>query len=110
MDINKSFPSNYLRACDLNGADAVLEINSVQLEDVGDDQKPVVYFAGIDKGLVLNKTNANTIVDLYGTETDAWTAKKIAIFPTQTEFQGKAVECIRVRIKTPTTSVTDIPF
>jgi len=110
MDINKAFPSKYLRACDLNDQDQVMEIAVVQLEDVGDEQKPVVYFHGWEQGLVLNKTNANTIVDLHGHETDNWPTKKIALFPTQTEYGGKQVECIRVRIKAPTGAPSEVPF
>ena len=110
MDINKAFPSPWIRACDLDDKkDLVLEIADCKMEEVGDDNKPVVYFAGIDAGLVLNKTNSNTIVDLYGAETTAWVGKKIALFPTQTEFGGKAVECIRVRIKAPAEELTDSP-
>ena len=108
MDINKIFPSNYLGAPDLNDKDAVLEMSKIVIEDIRNDQKPVLYFAGIDKGLVLNKTNANVIAGLYGCETNGWWGKKIALFPTQTEFQGQTVECIRVRLKAPGESLKKI--
>lgn len=103
MDINGVFPSKFLRAADLQGREVTLTIDNVDVEDVGghgdsSDVKPVVYFQGKQKGLVLNKTNANTIAGLYGAETDGWRGKPITIFPTQTEFAGKAVPCIRVRI------------
>lgn len=102
MDINAAFPSKYVRACDLQGRDVTMTIANVSPEDVGDSEpKPVVHFSGTDKGLVLNKTNANIISGLYGPETDHWIGQKITLFPTQTDFQGKPVECIRVRMNKP---------
>lgn len=102
MDINAAFPSKYVRACDLQGQDRTLAISSVVMDDVGDHEpKPVVYFNGTDKGLVLNKTNANVIAGLYGPNTDGWIGQRITLFPTQTDFQGKQVECIRVRMQKP---------
>lgn len=102
MDINSVFPSKYLKASDLQGQDATVTISHVAIEDVGgDDRKPVVYFTGKDKGIVLNKTNAAAIQNLYGADTDNWTGKRIILFPTQTDFQGKPTACIRVRLNAP---------
>lgn len=75
MDINGVFPSKYLKAADLQGKDVTLTIEEVSVEDVGgqgdaSDSKPVLFFQGKEKGLVLNKTNANTISGMYGPETD----------------------------------------
>ncbi len=98
MDINAAFPSNYLKAADLGGQDAALVISHVAMEDIGGDVKPIVYFVGKERGLVLNKTNASTIADQHGGETDMWANKQITLFPSQTDFQGKQVACIRVRI------------
>ena len=117
MNINSAFPSKYLRAVDLAGQDRTLVMRGVKMEAPGDDgdEKPVLYFEGEDRGLVLNKTNANTIVGLYGAETKKWAGKGITLFPSQTEFQGKSVACIRVRIDAPSqvssgVDESDIPF
>jgi hypothetical protein len=68
------------------------------MKDVGStDSKPTIYFQGKDKGLVLNKTNANAISMMYGPETGNWTGQTISIYPTETEFQGKIVPCIRIK-------------
>ena len=61
------------------------------------EEKPVLRFNEAKKGLVLNRINSTTIQELYGPETTAWTGKRITLFPTTTEFQGKNVPCIRVR-------------
>lgn len=98
MDINETFPSNYLRAADLKNSTVKVTMSHVSMEDIGDDHKPVLYFSGKTKGLVLNKTNANTIAGMHSPETDNWAGKMIAIFPTQVDFQGRQVAAIRVKM------------
>lgn len=97
MDINAAFPSDFLKAADLQDRPHILAMSNVQMEKVGDDTKPCVYFQGKQRGLLLNKTNANTISAIYGTNTEGWMGQNIEIFPTTTDFQGKLVDCIRVR-------------
>lgn len=103
MNINEAFPSNYLKA-DVDvpyDGNLVLTIADCQLAEIGDDSKPVLAFEEVDKGLVLNKTNANAIVEQYGAETDAWVGKKISLYAKEVEFQGKTVLGIRVRLRLP---------
>jgi hypothetical protein len=91
------FPSKYLRAADLNGAEPIVTIDRVEMETLGDDRKPVVYFKGKDKGLVLNKTNFNAIEEISGRDdTDEWKGVKVKLFTAKVEFQGKRVPAIRV--------------
>lgn len=100
MNINQAFPSKFLKAADLNDTALNVTIKGVKMETVAQDGdiKPVVYFDGQSKGLVLNKTNTRKIIGIAGTaETDEWTGKIIQIYPTETEFAGETVECIRVR-------------
>lgn len=104
MNINKSFPSAYIKASDLNGRAVTVTIRDVKVEQIGRDrdEKPVLYFEGKQKGLVLNKTNARKIATLLGSmDTDDWAGYKIAIFPSETEFSGETVECIRVKAAEP---------
>lgn len=98
MRINDAFPSKYLAAADLNGKTITVTIDTIQMEEVGEDHKPVVYFRGAKKGMVLNKTNASTISRMHGQDTDDWIGKRISIWPTQTDFRGDTVPCIRVVI------------
>ena len=98
MNINNVFPSKYLKAADLQGREFTLRIASIRMEDIGDDdQKPVLYFENAKKGLVLNKTNANNCVVLYGAETDGWIGKPVTLYSAWVDFQGKSVEAIRIR-------------
>lgn len=97
MDINKAFPSTYLKAADLDGKTPTVVIKTVKMETVGEDQKLVVYFEKAEKGLVLNKTNANTLADIIGSfNTDDWTGHRVRLITAKVEFQGRRVPAIRI--------------
>ena len=103
MKISSAFPSNYVKAADLNGKPCLLKIRTCVSEELGQgndmEKKPVLYFQDRQKGLVLNRTNSNVIADAYGDETADWEGKPVEVFPTQVEFKGKLVDGIRVRIQ-----------
>ena len=97
MNIDSAFPSDNLKASDLQGRSFTLTMGDVKMGEIGDDKKPILHFQDAEKPLVLNKTNANTIAEVYGTETNNWFGQKIEIYPSETDYQGKRVPCIRVR-------------
>ncbi len=97
MRVSDAFPSNYLKAADLHDRNVLVVISHCAMEDIGDDHKPVLYFQGKEKGLVMNKTNANNIAVVYGDDTEEWTGKEIVLFPAMVDFQGRTVAAIRVR-------------
>jgi hypothetical protein len=106
MRVSDAFPSEYLKAADLhdkrgNPVNVNVVIERIEMRDVGDDHKPVVYFQGKERGLVLNKTNANNIAVMHSEDMDDWIGKEIQIYATTTDFQGKTVPCIRVRPARP---------
>lgn len=99
-NVNDYFPSNYLKASDLQGRELVVTIERVEFEAVGRDRemKAVVYFQGKQKGVVLNKTNAKKIIEISGSAlTEEWPGTPIKIYPTETEFGGETVDCIRIK-------------
>ena len=53
----------------------------------------------IDKEFRVNKTNAKRIAEMYGTDIDAWIGKSITLSPDVTDYQGKTVDTIVVRVK-----------
>ena len=111
-NINDAFPSNYLKVSDLKGSQPVVVIDRVEFEPVGRqrEMKPILYFAGKEKGIVLNKTNANTVAHLAGTpETTEWTGVRIRLYSTHVEFQGETVEAIRVKAAPPGAVTTAAP-
>lgn len=97
--INSWFPSNYVAAADLQGRDVTVTIAAIKLEKVGTDQeeRPVLYFQGMTKGMVMNRTNGKRISKLYGPETNEWVGKPIILYESETDFGGETVPCIRVR-------------
>lgn len=101
MKVSDAFPSKYIAAADLQGKTPTVTIANVVMEQVGkpgEPQKPVVYFQGKQKGMVLNKTNAHAIAAAYGDDMEEWIGAAVELFVIWTDFQGKAVEAIRVRI------------
>lgn len=99
-NINDAFPSKFLKASDLSGAEPVVTMDRVDFEPVGRDRemKAVLYFVGKQKGLVLNKTNANKITDITGTAiTEEWHGQRIRLYATETTFGGDTVDCVRVK-------------
>lgn len=102
MNINSAFPSTYIKSADLAG-DVTYTIDRVEIESVGQgrdaEDKPIVYFREVDKGIVLNKTNAATIAKLYGPDTDGWAGNPITLFATEVEFQGQQTLAIRIRLR-----------
>lgn len=110
MDARLLFPNEYLGAADLRGKDVTLTVARLALEDLrtesGTERKPVLYFVEleerakknqINKKLVLNKTNARSIMAVHGTETNDWKGKKITLYATTCQAFGQTVDCIRIR-------------
>ena len=97
MKASDVFPSKYLRAADLQGKEPIVTIARVDMETLGDERKPVVYFTGKEKGLVMNKTNWNALQDICGDEdSDNWTGSKVKLYTAKVEYQGKRVAAIRI--------------
>ena len=100
MKISDEFPSKYLKSSDLKGQEHRVIMANVEREEIGSDKKLVLYFKGKEKGMVLNKTNANTIGDFYGDDSDDWYDQPLILFSIKTEYQGKIVDGLRCRVPT----------
>jgi hypothetical protein len=99
-NIGDAFPSKYLKASDLKGQQPVVVMGEVKFEAVGQsrEMKAVLYFEGKEKGMVLNKTNANKITEIVGSAlTEDWRGHQVRLYPSVTTFQGEEVECLRVK-------------
>lgn len=122
MRISAAFPSNYLKAQDLQGRVVTVTIGDCQLAHFDEGDKPALSFSGKDRGLVLNKTNAAIIADAYGDETDHWRGRPLELYADRVMFSGRMVDAIRVRVPAPPAAATpeaqpaavpydnDIPF
>lgn len=103
MRIGEAFPSNYLKFSDCE-PDITLTITNCTMDELGQgaekETKPVLHFKETDKGLVLNKTNANTIQEvLKSDDTDNWIGKRITLGAAEVEYAGRVMMGIRVRLR-----------
>ncbi len=93
-------PSPHLEAADFDG-DTVVTIDRVDFHEVGEEKvtKGVIYFREYKRALVVNKTNRLRIEGHHGLETDDWIGKQVTLYPSETDYGGQTVPCIRVRAK-----------
>lgn len=98
MKANELCPAPHLEAADLAG-DTSVTIKGVTFAEVGEDKerKGVVLFEEFPRALVLNRTNLKRIIRQHGNETDGWIGQTIVLFPSETDWGGRTVPCIRVR-------------
>lgn len=101
MDINDVFSGTSLKASDLQGREVTVTITAYEVVDFDEGKKLSLSFKESEKRLICNKTNGNTIAGLYGTDLDKWIGKPITIFQSQTDYGGKQVPCIRVKLQPP---------
>lgn len=111
-DLRRMFkPGKYLGAWELVGREATLTIDRVEPgvvegENGRKDKAPLVYFKGVARALVLNKTNMKVLRSLFGDEV-AYSAKKlvgkrITLYATTCRgAAGGTVDCVRIRPKAP---------
>ena len=97
MDMRTVHPSNWFSASDFDAIGKELTIGNVMMAQVGAEFKPVVYFNGQEKGLVLNPTNNKLIMAMLGWESKDWTGQKIVLFSYSAVFQGQPQLRIGVR-------------
>ena len=98
LNIHDAFQSKYIKAADLQGKVARLTISACQIEEIGDtDRKPVLYFNNTKKGLVVNPTNAWTLEDFFGFETDDWIGNEIELFAERVMFKNRPTLGLRIR-------------
>jgi hypothetical protein len=99
MKMSSVFTSKFMKAADLDNGGEVLTIDSCVLEEVGADkeEKPVLYFQGRQKGLVLNRTNFDRLVHRFGDDTKGWKGNNVRVYSELVSFQGKQIEGIRLQ-------------
>lgn len=115
-NMNDMFPSKYLRADDLRGPNGrgwrefELAIRSVDLEEMGgeaNEKKWVLHFERAEKGMVLNRTNAQSIVDAYGEDSDTWIGERVVLFVMTVNTPQGPKPGIRIRV--PAAQSAEVP-
>lgn len=96
MNINQLYGGDYLKADDLQGQPRTVTISGWSTKEFDDGKtKVVLSFEKTTKTLVLNATNANTIAESHGYDTDGWVGKAIELRPERVNFAGRMVDAIR---------------
>jgi len=99
----KNYNSDYLDSESFNGKDTILKIARTATKKVyaaGEDAKDcfIVFFDGVKKPMILNKTNAKTITKVVGSPyVEDWIGKLIVLGVEKVKAFGDVVEALRVR-------------
>jgi len=98
MRASDAFPSKYLKSSDVKAKTKIATISSLEKEAVGQnkEQKPVLYFEGDVKPMVVNRTNFEELEAAFG-DSDEWPGHKVEIYCAPTSYQGKRVDGIRLK-------------
>jgi hypothetical protein len=90
--------SRYLKAEDLVGKTYNVAIEHV--EDVQFDRgvKPVIYFRGWKKGLVVNATNFDVLAAAIDGDSQKWVKHTVTLSGTKVPFSGKQVDSIKISV------------
>lgn len=96
-DMSQAFPGRYMKAADLPQP-KILTITNVE-QGTYSDGKPSwsLRFQETEQQLGINKTNTQTIIEIYGQFSEQWIGRQIEAFATTTEMQGRTVPCVRLR-------------
>jgi len=95
--LSDAFPSKYLNAADLENKQFTATIDHIDYEKMRDGaEKPVVYFAKITRGVVLNKTKAKFLSELSKSLSfDDWVGLDVHVSAGVTNFGGEETACIK---------------
>lgn len=92
-------PPKHLDAADLGGKDNIVTIKNVAFTEVGEtkERKGALVLAEFDRPMVINRTNIKRLIKKLGGDTDQWIGKQITLYPSECDYKGDTVSCIRVR-------------
>jgi hypothetical protein len=89
------YGSKYFSVADLNGETPRLRIGKVEAGELKDKdgttkRRLLIYFEGVEKPLVLNRTNARKLAETYGEDYSKWVGVVVDLYDEETSM-GKGV-------------------
>jgi hypothetical protein len=105
-NINDLIPSRYLKAHELQGRSPIVTIDRVAAEVTGRkrETKPVVYFVGKAKGMLINRTLATAITQIAGSPlTENWRGVKVQLIATTATYGDQSYPVVRIQAPTAAT-------
>jgi hypothetical protein len=106
-DLDQCYGSKYLSAADIGDKKIRTRISKIRKETLQQQSgKPerakfVLYFATLEKPMVLNATNMAALVEKLGKNPADWIGADIGILAENTTFAGKPVKGLRLRVLSP---------
>jgi hypothetical protein len=98
--VSEMIQSKYLRKEDID-EEMVASIKAVALENMPGDsgeQRWVLTFRELPKGLVLNTTTIRVLDKCFGNHSDEWVGRKVTLYVDETvQFKGQVVGGLRLR-------------
>jgi len=103
-DFDDLYGPKYFGSTDLHGETPRHRIGKVaplelKEKDGSTKRKLVVYFDGVEKALILNKTNATKLAAAFGKDWSKWIGMEVELYA---EMTGLGKEGVRVRPLKPT--------
>jgi hypothetical protein len=102
LKANELCPSPNLQALDIGtelGDSVNVTIKGFDRAEVGKEKqiKGRVFFEELTRPMVINRTNLNTLIELFGNDTDDWFGQHCNMYVSETAMEGKVVRCLRLR-------------
>ena len=110
MSYKGLFRGDYIAAAEFGGREPTLKIAHVQFErlpslgkgdadgtEAQEKDRAVVYFEGMDRGWVLNRTNAECLGAMFGSVLRDWIGKRVTLVAEQVRVGPKTELGIRVK-------------
>jgi hypothetical protein len=100
---------HYLKAEHLGGRKTIVTIDHVVVEETHGasgkaEEKPVMYFRGARKGLILSPTNQRALRDLFGDDVQACFDQRIQLEAITLRVAGRDTQPIRISAAPTTTT------
>ena len=92
FDPTKYTKSRFVKGSDLLPGQAVVVTISKVYEhrfDQTGEVKPVLDFSDFDQSMVLNKTQVNALISMFGTDVRLWVGQVISLQAAPSNYQGK---------------------
>ncbi len=100
-NISDLYPSKYLKSSDIKGHEPTVVIASLEVEEIGKgEHKPILRFQNKQKGMVLNRTNADAITEFLGPDYDHWIGREVTLYVARVQGPNGITDGLRVKAPT----------
>ena len=103
LTYDQLFPGRFIKAGEMHGRAVTLTVRDVYLdvleqEDGREKQQAIIAWQETDREMALNKTNAQSIMAMFGPDSGDWIGKRITLYP-ETDSSGLSDSGVCLRVK-----------